>query len=186
VNEPAARELLERLAGAPVVLWRGDSLTGSDIDLLVTGGWEDALTAAGLQQRPDGHWANAAGDVIVDPLPAARWPRSYPPAAQVFARAARRDPALPPVAAADDRLAIFTADAVAGRSAAKLAPKLRAVLAEAPGARPALDPGDLESWARGDALPPARAIAVAARLPRARHALFARLRAGARRRLRRS
>jgi hypothetical protein len=183
MNEQAAREVLARLADAPVALWRGDSLAGHDVDLLVTGDWEGALRAASLAPRPDGHWVTPGGDVVVDPLPARDWPRHYPPADGVIARAERRDPELPPVAAADDRLAIFAADAVAGRSVAKLAAKMRAALAEEPDAEPVLAPADLERWARRDALPMLRALGVVARMPRARHALLARARAGGRRRL---
>jgi hypothetical protein len=190
MNEGAARDVLARLARAPVVLWRGDSLSGADIDLLVTEDWQRALSEASLAPRADGQWATADGDVLVDPLPAADWPRAYPPAGEVLARAERRDQRLPPVAAAGDRLAIFAADAVAGRSVTKLAPKMRAALAEAPGAGHgdpllsiALDPDALEASARRDTLRWSRALRAAARSRRARHALVRRVRASAARRL---
>jgi hypothetical protein len=174
VNEPAARALLERLADAPVVLWRGDSVSGSDIDLLVTGEWEQALHDAGLVPRGDGHWANAAGDVIVDPLPVERWPRAYPPAAQVIARADGR----PPVASAADRTQIFVADAVGGRSMTKLAPKLRAV-----GGGDRVAALVLRAQPRRDALPWTSVLRVLVRAPRTAPALLARLRSAVRRRL---
>ncbi len=167
MNEAAARALLERLADAPLVLWRGDSPTGSDIDVLATGDWERALRDAGLAPRGDGHWVNAAGDVIVDPLPPERWPRAYPPAAGVIERAEGR----PPVASAADRTQVFVADAVGGRSMAKLAPKLREVAA-----------GDriaaivLRATPRRDALPWRSALQVVVRAPRTRHALLERIR----------
>ena len=167
MNEAAARALLVRLADAPVVLWRGDSLSGSDIDLLVTGEWEQALRDAGLAPRGDGHWANAAGDVIVDPVPLERWPRAYPPAGDVIARAAGR----PPVASEEDRREVFVAEAVGGRSMAKLEPKLR----ETAGGDP-LAELVLRAVPRRDALPWRTALRVVARAPRTRHALLARVR----------
>ena len=173
MNEATARDLLARLADAPVVLWRGDSLAGSDIDLLVSEGWEEALRGAGLAPRADRHWTDAAGDVIVDPLPVADWPRSYPPAAGVIARATGR----PLVASAEDRTAIFVADAVAGRSMGKLAPKLREV-----GAEDSLAQLVLTATPRRDALPWSRALLVALRAPRTAHALISRIRAAVARR----
>jgi hypothetical protein len=168
VNEAAARALLERLADAPVVLWRGDSLSGTDIDILVTGEWERTLRDAGLQPRRDGHWTNAAGDVIVDPVPAERWSRAYPPAADVMARAEGR----PAVASSLDRTAIFIADAVGGRSMTKLTPKLRAVAGGDPVAALVL-----QAVPRRDALPWRTAVRVVLRVPRVRHALLARVHA---------
>lgn len=167
MNEAAARELLESLADAPVVLWRGDSLTGSDIDLLVAGEWERALRGAGLAPQGDGHWANPAGDVIVDPVPVERWSRAYPPAARVIERAQGR----PSVASAADRTRIFVADAVGGRSMAKIGPKLRAVAGDDP-----LAAIVLQAVPRRDALPWRTAFRVALRAPRAWHALLARVR----------
>ena len=167
MNEAAARALLERLADAPVVLWRGDALTGSDIDLLVTGEWERELRGAGLAPEGGGHWTNAAGDVIVDPVPVERWSRAYPPAAGVIERAQGR----PPVASAADRARIFVADAVGGRSMAKIGPKLRAVAGDDP-----LAALVLQAVPRRDALPWRTALRVVLRAPRARHALLARLR----------
>jgi hypothetical protein len=204
VNERAVRSTLARL-GERVVMWRGPSLAGTDVDLLVAPGQREAveeiLGEAGLSRDEKGHWASAAGDVLLDLVGAGDWPRAYPAAAGVLGRARREDPELPPVAAPEDRLLIFAADAVAGRPASRLAAKLRplagdadvraraATLARAERGAGLLsiaaDPDALEGGARHDALPWRRALAAAARSARARAALATRLRAGAARRARR-
>ena len=190
----AARSALVLLADR-VVMWRGPSLTGTDVDLLVADGQRAAVEAvladAGLARRADGHWASESGDVLLDLIAAGEWPRAYPGVDGVLRRAAREDPELPPVAAPEDRLLIFAADAVGGRPAAKLAAKLRPLaadpdvlaragpLARAEGAigllRLAADPDALEASARRDALPYTRALLAALRSRCARSALRARV-----------
>lgn len=127
--------LLGERLGEELLLWRGDEPSGSDVDLVVLPGGERRLLAtlreAGLKPRDGGLWSSADGAVAVDPLPARDWPRSYPSLPGVLTRAARR-PGLPLIAAPEDRLLIYSAEAVSGRSLDKLTSKVRRLLAEDP------------------------------------------------------
>lgn len=185
MDEQLAREVLAKLSGTDLVLWRTASVHGGDIDLLVPAGEEGALATAGLEPAGDGHWKAAGGRVVADPFAVADWPRHYPVVDGVLRRAHRINPAAPRVAAPEDRLRILAADAVAGRPVEKLAWKMREALGDLAGPpagddplmKLARDPDALEAAAgRAGALPMRRALAVAMRAPRARWALVVRLR----------
>jgi hypothetical protein len=145
MDEGAARELLAAVAGDvgdAALLWRGEDLDGSDVDLVVlpqaearlssilaAGGLRPALSDPGhvMWSRPDGI------DVTIDVLSAARWPGYYPPLERVRARADTGDSGLP-VATPEDRLLMLAAEAVTGRPLAKVLRRTRP-LVERPGAR---------------------------------------------------
>jgi len=200
VSEPTARELLRDLAaelGERTILWRGAELGGADIDLLATdGSARDVarfLHARGLEPTPGdpGHvvWS-APGLKPIDVLDERAWPRHYPSLAGLRRRlVAHAD--LPPEPAPEDRLLILGAEAVAGRPVEKLVRRARPLLAgdgvparldalardEGAEAIAALiaDPAALEARAARGRLPYPAAAAVAARSPRARLALAARV-----------
>jgi len=178
------------------VLWRGDELTGSDLDLLAAGHAADDLAAllssAGLEPRPaePGHVVWTGGALPLDVLHASGWPSWYPSLSGVLRRAKPRDGS-PPIASAEDRLLMLAAEAVAGRPLDKVARRARALL-EAPGAAGRLgtlaagegmqplaalvaEPERLRAAARRGRLPYSRAAALAVRSPAARAALRARL-----------
>lgn len=213
MDEARARELLGEVArrlGPRAVLWRGQDLRGSDVDLLVLPDGASELSAAlgraGLSPRPGdpGHvvWSAADAALDVDVFDSASWPRYYPSLDGVLARTAE-EPGLPPVASPEDRLLMLAAEAVAGRPLAKVERRARALLA-APGARDRvvalarseglealgaaiLDPAHLSARGRRGRLPYGSALSLALRCGPARAALRARLvsRVGARRSRRR-
>ena len=90
MDEDAARALITLLArevGPAAILWRGEGLGGSDVDLVVLPAAEARLaailTAAGLRPAlsDPGHvmWSYPDGrDVAIDVLSAAGWPAYYP------------------------------------------------------------------------------------------------------------
>ncbi len=134
-------ELLARLARiAPddAILWRGPPAPGSDVDLLVL---SSALPALGrelhsLRLEPSagdpGHvvWRDPAGRTAeVDVLPARRWPAAYPSLEGLRARATRSEAGLA-LAAPEDRLLIFSADALEGRPVEKIAARAIDLLRE--------------------------------------------------------
>src|SRR5439155_18346478 len=82
-----------------------------------------------LAARADGHWADPSGDLVVDPVDESDWPAAYPSVAGVAERASAAR-GTPPVAAPEDRVLIFAAEAVAGRPLATLLPKLRSLMGE--------------------------------------------------------
>lgn len=190
MDEQRARTVLARLADRPVLLWRGASVGGSDIDLVVLPGGAAEVAATlrseGLERRGR-LWSSSDGAVVVDPLPAARWPRAYPDLAEVLERASHPN-GLPAVASAEDRLLIYAADAVGGRPLEKLlakaAPLLRERGAEDRLRELARRTGDLAlaelivrpPRARRGRMPYGAAAMVALRSPRARRALAARAR----------
>lgn len=190
MDEQRARTVLARLADRPVLLWRGAGVGGSDIDLVVLPGGAAEVAATlrseGLERRGR-LWSSSDGAVVVDPLPAARWPRAYPDLAEVLERASHPN-GLPAVASAEDRLLIYAADAVGGRPLEKLlakaAPLLRERGAEDRLRELARRTGDLAlaelivrpPRARRGRMPYGAAAMVALRSPRARRALAARAR----------
>ncbi len=202
MDEGAARAVMTEVArevGPAAVLWRGEGLGGSDVDLLVLPNAEARLNAtlAGAGLRPalsdPGHvmWSMREGpEVEVDVLPAERWPSYYPSLDGLLARASDPDE-LPPVASAEDQLLIHAAEAVAGRPLAKVLRRVRPLL-EASGAGERLqrvaaaegleplaalvaDPGRLERRGRKGRLPYPAALATALRSAAARRALRARV-----------
>ena len=133
MDDARAQRLLATIGselGDRVIMWRGAELTGSDVDLLVLGGARGALESVlardGLTAGPDGHWADPVGDLMIDLLDESDWPAAYPSAAGMTERAQAAG-GTPPVAAPEDRVLIFAAEAVAGRPLAKLLPKLRSL-----------------------------------------------------------
>lgn len=182
------------------MLWRGDDMDGSDVDLLVLDEAADELAAllsgAGLAPRPGepGHVVWDGRGLPIDVLRATAWPSWYPALPAVLRRAEARAEA-PPVASAEDRLLILAAEAVAGRPLEKVARRSRALLAN-PGTEQRLAalareermdglrslvvrPEALLGAARRGRLPYPRAAATALRSPGARAALRARLQARA-------
>ena len=186
------------------MLWRGDDLTGSDVDLLASGDAGEDLAAllsdAGLEPRPaePGHVVWTGRGLPLDVLRASAWPSWYPSLSGMLRRAEPRDGS-PPVATAEDRLLILAAEAVGGRPVGKLAARARALLTdpsvaerlEALAAEERLeglaslveDPERLRAAARRGRLSYRRAAALAVRIPPARSALRARLAARAARAL---
>ena len=214
MDEGAARALIALVArevGPGAILWRGDGLGGSDVDLLVLPTAEARLAAmlAASGMRPavsdPGHvmWTTPDGpDVAIDVLAAAQWPAYYPSLDGVRKRASAPDGDLP-VASAEDQLLILAAEAVGGRPLEKVVRKARP-LVEAPGARERLaglavvegmeplaalvaDPARLERRGRRGRLSYPRAFLAAVRSRAARVALRERVvsRLGIRRRPRR-
>jgi thymidylate kinase len=198
-SRSATAELLRRLAevvGTGVVLWRGEQLSGADVDLLVLAWGDrlaDSLAEAGMSPRPgdSGHvvWDGADG-LPVDVLSARAWPTFYPSLPGLASRLERGDHGLL-VAAPEDRLLMAAAEAVAGRPLERLARRV-APLLEVPGRRERLrqvaaqegmlplvalvdDPGRLSALARRGRLPYSRAAVVALRSGHARRALGTRL-----------
>lgn len=138
-HAPLDSEFLSRLADASegnAILWRGAPSPGSDVDLVVLA---SALPALGRALRSSGMrpWVGDPGHVVwrdhadrvpeIDVLPAHRWPLGYPSLEGLVARSSDGDGALP-VAAPEDRLLIFAADALAGRPVAGLASRARGLL----------------------------------------------------------
>jgi len=201
LDEARVRRLLEELSGRirdRAILWRGDELSGSDVDLVALPGAEAAiavtLAAAGLEaeRRVDGRvmWSAPDGSARLDVMPASAWPPYYPSLSGVGERARPGRQPLP-VASEEDRLLILAADAVAGRPMDKLTRRMRPLL-EAPGVSGRLEavarkerrrtlaalaarPDRLESRARRGRLPYPAALAAAARSRAARAALRARV-----------
>jgi hypothetical protein len=211
VDEAAARALIATVArevGPNAILWRGDALGGSDVDLVVLPSAEArlaaTLAAAGLRPAlsDPGHvmWTPPGGaDVAIDVLSAAHWPAYYPSLEGVRERASAADGGLP-VASAEDRLLIVAAEAVGGRPLEKVLRKARPLL-EAPGTGDRLaalaavermeplgalvrDPDRLARRARRGRLPYPSAVMAALRSDAARAALRERVagRVGRRRR----
>lgn len=215
MDEDAARALIDLIArevGPAAILWRGEGLGGSDVDLVVLPAAEAhlaaSLTAAGLRPAlsDPGHvmWSYPDGrDVAIDVLSAAAWPAYYPTLDGLRERASVADAGLP-VASPEDQLLIVAAEAVGGRPLDKVLRRARRLLA-APGTRERLealasaegmkplaglvaDPDRLERAGRRGRLPYPRAAATALRSRAARGALRERIgaRLGARRRSKRS
>ena len=197
MDEGAARALIALMArevGPEAILWRGEGLGGSDVDLVVLPTAEARLAAALAEAglRPSlsdpGHvmWTTPNGaDVAIDVLAAAHWPAYYPSLDGLRGRASP-DGDLP-VASAEDQLLILAAEAVGGRPLEKVLRKAR-VLVEAPGTRERLealattermeplaalvaDPDRLERSGRRGRLPYPRALLAAVRSRPARAAL---------------
>jgi hypothetical protein len=206
MDRARAGEVLAALGeqvGEGVLLWRGDQLTGSDIDVVALPGSEErlerSLAGAGLEHRDPGEWRAPDADVMVDVMHASDWPPEYPPLDGVAERSSAPSPGSPRVASAEDRLLVYAAEAVRGRDVAKLAHKARALLADpavserlralaaAEGCTPLAeliaDPDSLEARAQRGVLPYRRALGVALRCRGARAALARRARASAVRRL---
>ena len=149
--DPAAVEqvllAVARDAGQHVLLWRGEDLSGNDVDVVVTpdGGAPvaRALREAGLVPAPQEPgrvlWRRFPDlDVVVDVLAAHAWPSQYPPLGDVRRRASRGRSGLL-VAAPVDRVLVHAAEAVAGRAWPRTAARVVAALADAgPGAREVL------------------------------------------------
>lgn len=123
MDELRAAELISALPGE-VILWRGEHLDGSDVDVVVADErlpeLSARLSAAGLVPAPQ-EWGRvlwrALPDeaVVVDVLAESAWPRMYPPVELLRARAQRgRLGQL--VAAPADRRRVFAAERLAGRS----------------------------------------------------------------------
>ena len=205
MREPErARALLAHVAGAlpgQVVLWRGTDLRGSDVDLLVLDESSDELerifSDLGLRRAlgDPRHvvWKSAVkGGFEFDVLVASAWPRYYPRLSGVLSRVSEAGE-LPDVTSAEDRLLIFAAEAVAGRSLSKICARARQLLTE-PGTRERLgsvglsegmsefatliaDPDLLAQRTRRGRLPYRYAVAAAVRSKPARLALQARVQA---------
>jgi thymidylate kinase len=202
MDEDAARALIALVArevGPAAILWRGDGLGGSDVDLVALPAAEAplaaTLTAAGLRPAlsDPGHvmWSYPDGrDVAIDVLSAAGWPAYYPTLDGLRERASAANGGLP-VASAEDQLLVLAAEAVGGRPLEKVLRRARPLL-EAPGARERVealaaaegmkplaalvaDPARLERSARRGRLPYPRALLAAVRSRAARAALRERL-----------
>lgn len=182
MDEARAGEILDALAGAvpaAAVLWRGESLAGSDVDVVAAPGHDHALTRAlrdcGLSPAPQDPgqvlWRQLPGpSVVVDVLAGHAWPAMYPALAGVVRRAAPGARGLP-VASPGDRVLIHAAEALAGWPLEKTRRKLAAALAE-PEAR-----GSLAAIvAEEPELASLAAVAVAGREPSWRRALGAAIR----------
>ena len=128
-----------------VVLWRRDTLEGSDVDLLVRPGRDlavvEALGSLGLAPWPErpgqATWRAPGEQVVLDVWSSWAWPGVYPPLDGLLERAAPGVAGLD-VAAPEDRLLAYAIDAIAGRSLASLRPRVVAALSE-PGARERLE-----------------------------------------------
>ena len=144
MDERLAAEALDAVARAVpegVVLWRGEGLDGSDVDVVAMPGRGHAVACAlgdyGLTPAPQDPgrvlWRRLPGEtVVVDVLAPHAWPARYPALDGVLGRA-RSGTLRLPVASAGDRLLIHAVEAVAGWPLAKTARRLRAAWAE-PGA----------------------------------------------------
>ena len=202
MDEGAARALLAAVAGDvgdAALLWRGEDLDGSDVDLVVLPQAEArmsaVLAAAGLRPAlsDPGHvmWSAQGGSgVMVDVLSAARWPAYYPPLERVRTRAEGGRAGLP-VASPEDRLLMLAAEAVTGRPLAKVvrrarrlvdspdAPDRLARVASEEGLEPLAglieDPDRLARRERRGRLPYPHAAALALRSQAARSALRERI-----------
>jgi thymidylate kinase len=137
MDERRARAVLANIGNAvdgAAILWRGDSLTGRDLDVLVLPGAEDAAVAAlageGLLPAPGepGHAVFTAPGLEVDLLLGSSWPAYYPSLDGVRSRAGSGDAPLR-VASDADRLLMLAAEAVAGRPLEKIAARARELLA---------------------------------------------------------
>lgn len=195
MDEQRARAILDALGHAVpegVLLWRGEGLDGSDVDVVVLEGNDAAvaraLRDAGLTAAPQdpGHvlWRLLPGETVVfDVLAAHAWPRMYPPLDGVVSRSGLRPGGLR-VASVEDRLLIHAAEAVAGWPIEKVLRKVRSALAQQPppdglvmGARPAelaalvRDPDRLASRAPQGRLGFVAAVRAGARSPTGRAAL---------------
>lgn len=135
-------------AAAPggVLLWRGEDLDGSDLDVVVLDGSQAAvarsLQESGLTAAPQdpGHvlWRLLPGEtVVVDALAAHAWPAMYPALDGVVDRSVRRPDGLL-VAAEGDRQQIHAAEAVAGWPLEKVLRRLNGLTGAAPCGSPAL------------------------------------------------
>ena len=202
MDEDAARALIALMArevGPTAILWRGEGLGGSDVDLVALPAMEArlaaTLTAAGLRPAlsDPGHvmWSYPDGrDVAIDVLSAAGWPQYYPTLDGLRERARAVNGGLP-VASPEDQLLVLAAEAVGGRPVEKVLRRARPLL-EAPGTRERLealamaegmkplaalvaDPARLERSARRGRLPYPRAILTAMRSRAARAALRERI-----------
>ncbi len=207
-REERARVLLERVSarlGDRVLLWRGDRLDGTDVDLLVEDGAAEELAPiladAGLVPRlePEGHvvWALRSNALPpVDVTRSSEWPGYYPSLAGLRERAVPAG-ALPRAASPEDRALMLAAEAVHGRPLDKIVRKAGALVA-APGFLRRLEavarqerfepldaliaaPDDLLARARKGRLGYGHALALATRSPAARAAVAARARGRARR-----
>lgn len=192
------RELLATAArrlGDRAVLWRGEDLGGSDVDLLVTPDGEAALTrllaGAGLRPAPGdpGHvvWSGR-GLTPIDVLHAPAWPSYYPSLAGVLGRL-ERGGALPPRLSAADRALVLAAEAVAGKPLEKVHRRAAPAVAAAGGSLGAVaaeeglselaqlisGPGELARRERRGRLPYPAAVGLALRSGAARAALRTRL-----------
>src|SRR5688572_2384800 len=185
MDEDAARALIALMArevGPTAILWRGEGLGGSDVDLVALPATEArlaaTLTAAGLRPAlsDPGHvmWSYPDGrDVAIDVLSAAGWPQYYPTLDGLRERASAANGGLP-VASPEDQLLVLAAEAVGGRPLEKVLRRARPLL-EAPGTRERLealavaegmkplatlvaDPARLERSARRGRLPYPRAL----------------------------
>ncbi|GHJ59984.1 hypothetical protein NOK12_25020 [Nocardioides sp. OK12] len=138
--DPAAVELvlagITRDVGTHLLLWRGEDLTGNDLDVVVLPGGgapvARALRAAGLVPAPQDPgrvlWRRLPDlDVVVDVLADHAWPAMYPPLPDVRRRAAPGTLGLL-VAAPVDRVLVHAAEAVAGRPWSRCATRVRSVL----------------------------------------------------------
>jgi thymidylate kinase len=202
MDEDAARALIALMArevGPAPILWRGEGLGGSDVDLVVLPAAEArlaaTLTAAGLRPAlsEPGHvmWSYPDGrDVAIDVLAAAGWPSYYPTLDGVRERASAATLGLPVVSPAD-QLLILAAEAVGGRPLEKVLRRARPLLA-APGTCERLealaaaeglgplaalvgDPDRLERSGRRGRLPYPRSVLTALRSRAARAALRERI-----------
>ena len=141
MDERLAAEALDAVARAVpegVVLWRGEGLDGSDVDVVAMPGRGHAVARAlrdhGLTPAPQDPgrvlWRRLPGEtVVVDVLAPHAWPARYPALDGVLGRARSGTLGLP-VASAGDRLLIHAVEAVAGWPLAKTARGLRAAWAE--------------------------------------------------------
>jgi len=185
-----------------LLLWRGDHLDGSDVDMLALPRAEEplrvGLRAAGLRPGPGdpGHTVWSDGGRPLDVLHASAWPRHYPSLDGLVARATREGD-LPRVASPEDRLLIYAADALTGRAIDKLVMRARPLVAR-PGAAQALrevageeglellaslieDPEEMARRARRGRLPYTATVRLALRSDAGRSALRTRLQARVRR-----
>src|SRR4051794_29544764 len=188
MDEARARGLLTMLAReipGSVALWRGSSLAGSDVDVLVMEGAEHRvarlLRAEGLSPapQPDGRvmWRafDGSGGIIDAPPPPPR-PPPYPSPPGGRGRLVHGAPDVP-VAPTGDQLLVRAAELIGGREVDHIARKLEPLLSQ-PGARDELaavaasagepqmaalvaDPVRLTSMAVRNRIPYGRAAAIA-------------------------
>lgn len=121
-----------------VLLWRGEGLSGSDIDLVVLGEHtapvSHVLRNCGLTPAPQEPgrvlWRLLPGEhVVVDVVAAHTWPSMYPALTDVADRAQRGALGLL-VASPGDRLLMHTAEAIAGWPLSKSVAKMSAAASE--------------------------------------------------------